>query len=177
MAGDHRLRDAGRRLPEECPAPSPETTFVSYLVALPARDLVIAAHQQVTRDWWQRRRTQFRLVISQVVLHEISAGDDSEVRKRLELVRPLDALSASPDAETLTTAIIEAGVLPEMAVRDAAHIALATVHGIQYLLTWNCRHLANAQVSRRVARIFSEHGFVMPIICTPEELFEETDDD
>jgi hypothetical protein len=64
-----------------------------------------------------------------------------------------------------------------MAVRDAAHIALATVHGIQYLLTWNCRHLANAQVSRRVARIFSEHGFVMPIICTPEELFEETDDD
>jgi predicted nucleic acid-binding protein len=154
-----------------------ETTVVSYLVALPARDVVIAGHQQVTRDWWQLRRTQFRLVISQVVLDEISAGDDSEVRKRFELVRPLDVLSASPDAEALTTAIMEAGVLPEKAVRDAAHIALATVHGIQYLLTWNCRHLANAQISRRVARICSEHGFVTPTICTPEELFEETEDE
>jgi predicted nucleic acid-binding protein len=129
-----------------------ETTFVSYLVALPARDLVIAAHQQVTRDWWQRRRTQFRLVISQVVLDEISAGDESEVRKRLELVKPLPVLASSADAEALTAAIIEAGVLPEKAVRDAAHIALATVHGVQYLLTWNCRHLANAQISRRVSR-------------------------
>lgn len=154
-----------------------ETTFVSYLVALPARDLVIAAHQQVTRDWWQRRRTHFRLVVSQIVLDEISAGDESEVRKRLELVMPLDVLAASADAEALTAAIVEAGVLPEKAVRDAAHIALATVHGIQYLLTWNCRHLANAQISRRVARICNEHGFVMPTICTPEELFEEIDDE
>ena len=154
-----------------------ETTFVSYLVALPARDLVIAAHQQVTRDWWQRRRAQFRLVISQVVLDEISAGDESEVRKRLELVEPLNVLAASPDAEALTTAILAMGVLPEKAVRDAAHIALATVHGIQYLLTWNCRHLANAQISRRVARICRERGFVMPTICTPEELFGETDDE
>ncbi len=154
-----------------------ETTFVSYLVALPARDLVIAAHQQVTRDWWQRRRTQFRLVISQVVLDEISAGDESEVRKRLELIKPLAVLASSADAEALTAAIVEAGVLPEKAVRDAAHIAIATVHGVQYLLTWNCRHLANAQISRRVSRIGSEHGFVMPTICTPEQLFEETNDE
>lgn len=154
-----------------------EPTFVSYLVALPARDLVIAAHQQVTRDWWHRRRTQFRLVISQVVLDEVSAGDESEVRKRLELVKPLDVLSASPDAEALTAAIVESRVLPKNAVRDAAHIALATVHGIQYLLTWNCRHLANAQISRRVARICSEYGFVIPAICTPEELMGETGDE
>ena len=154
-----------------------ETTFVSYLVALPARDLVIAAHQQITRDWWQRCRGQFRLVISQVVLDEISAGDESEVRKRLELVEPLDVLAASPDAEALTAAILGTGALPEKAVRDAAHIALATVHGIQYLLTWNCRHLANAQISRRIARICSERGLLMPTICTPEELFGETDDE
>jgi hypothetical protein len=154
-----------------------ETTFVSYLVALPARDLVIAAHQQVTRDWWQRRRTQFRCVISQVVIDEISAGDDSEVKKRLEIVKPLDVLAASADAEALTAAIVGARVLPDKAVRDAAHIAVATVHGVQYLMTWNCRHLANAQISRRVARICSKHGFVMPTICTPEELLEETDDE
>jgi predicted nucleic acid-binding protein len=154
-----------------------ETTFVSYLVALPARDLVIAAHQQVTRDWWQRRRTQFRLVVSQVVLDEISAGDESEVGKRLELVKSLAVLSSSADAEALAAAIVGAGALPQKAVRDAAHIALATVHGVQYLLTWNCRHLANAQISRRVSRICSENGFIMPTICTPEELFEETDDE
>jgi hypothetical protein len=154
-----------------------ETTFVSYLVALPARDLVVAAHQQITRDWWQQRRSHFHLVISQIVLGEISAGDESEVQKRLELVKPLHVLAASPDAEALTTALIDAGVLPLKAVRDAAHIAVATVHGVQYMLTWNCRHLANAQVSRRVARICSEHGFVMPVICTPEELFEENGDE
>jgi predicted nucleic acid-binding protein len=154
-----------------------ETTFVSYLVALPARDLVIAAHQQITRDWWERRRSEFRLVVSQIVLDEISAGDKSEIQKRLELVRPLEVLGASPDAEALTALIIEAGILPEKAVRDAAHIAVATVHGVEYLLTWNCRHLANAQVSRRVARICSARGFVMPTICTPEELFGETDDE
>jgi hypothetical protein len=154
-----------------------ETTFVSYLVALPARDLVIAAHQQITRDWWQQRRSQFHLVISQIVLGEISAGDESEVRKRLELVKPLDVLAASPDAEALTAAIVDAGVLPLKAVRDAAHIAVATVHGVQYMLTWNCRHLANAQISRRVARICSAHGFVMPMICTPEELLEENADE
>ncbi len=154
-----------------------ETTFISYLVALPARDLVIAAHQQTTRDWWDFRRSNFRLLISQVVLDEISAGDESEVRKRLELVRSLEVLSASPDAEALTAAIVGTGVFPEKAVRDAAHIAVATVHGVEYLLTWNCRHLANAQISRRLGRICSEYGFVMPTICTPEELFGETDDE
>jgi predicted nucleic acid-binding protein len=154
-----------------------ETTFVSHLVALPARDLVIAAHQQVTRDWWQRRRPQFRLVISQVVLDEIAAGDKSEAQKRLELVKPLAVLSSSPDAEALTASILQAGALPAKAVRDAAHIALATVHGVGYLLTWNCRHLANAQISRRVSRICSERGFIMPTICTPEELLEEIDNE
>ena len=154
-----------------------ETTFVSYLVALPARDLVIAAHQQITRDWWSRRRNDFRLVISQVVLDEISTGDESEVRKRLELVRSIEVLGASTDAEVLTAAIVESGVFPKKAVRDAAHIAVATAHGVEYLLTWNCRHLANAQISRRVGRICIQRGFVMPTICTPEELFGETDDE
>ena len=154
-----------------------ETTFVSYLVALPARDLVIAAHQQIKRDWWNRRRSEFRLVISQVVLDEISAGDESEVRKRLELVKSVEVLGASRDAEALTAAIVDSGVFPEKAVRDAAHIAVATVHGVEYLLTLNGRHLANAQISRRVGRICGDLGHVMPTICTPEELFGETDDE
>lgn len=110
------------------------------------------------------------------MLDEISARDETEVRKRLQLVEPLAVLASSPDAEALTAAIVEAGVLPEKAVRDAAHIALATVDGVEYMLTWNCKHLANAQISRRVSRICSERGFAMPTICTPEELLEGTGD-
>ena len=154
-----------------------ETTFVSYLVAVPARDLVVAAHQQVTRDWWERRRNRFRCVVSSVVIEEVSLGDPSEVEKRLDIVRPLDVLGASTDAEDLTQAIMDAGVFPERAVRDAAHIAVAAAHGVQYMLTWNCRHLANAQISRRVRKVCDAQGFEMPQICTPEELLEETGDE
>jgi hypothetical protein len=154
-----------------------ETTFVSYLVAVPARDLVVAAHQQVTRDWWERRRNRFRCVVSSVVIEEVSLGDPSEVKKRLDIVRPLDVLAASTDAEDLTQAMMDAGVFPERAVRDAAHIAVAAVHGVQYMLTWNCRHLANAQISRRVRKVCDAQGFEIPHICTPEELLEETGDE
>ena len=154
-----------------------ETTFISYLVALPARDLIIAAHQQVTRDWWQHRQQHFRCVVSPVVIDEISMGDESEIKKRLDLVRPLEVLAASTDAEELTQAIMDAGVLPEKAVRDAAHIAVAAVHGVEYLLTWNCRHLANAQISRRIHVVCDAQGFRMPLICTPEELLEEDTDE
>lgn len=152
-----------------------ETTVISYLVALPSRDLVVAAHQQISRDWWERRRSAFRCVVSQVVLDEIAAGDQSEATKRLEIVKPLGVLEASSDAEALAQAIVSAGALPDKAVRDAAHIAVATAHGIQYLLTWNCRHLANAQIAGRVRKVCSGLGFNMPMICTPEELLEDID--
>jgi hypothetical protein len=153
-----------------------ETTFISYLVALPARDLIVAAHQQVTRDWWEQRRRHFRCVVSPVVIDEISLGDESEINKRLDIARPLDVLAASIDAEDLTQAIMDGGVLPEKAVRDAAHIAVAAVHGVDYLLTWNCKHLANAQISRRIQLVCNAQGFRMPLICTPEELLEEDTD-
>ena len=154
-----------------------ETTFISYLVALPARDLVVAAHQQVTHDWWRLRRDHFRCVVSSVVIDEISLGDESEIKKRLDVVQPFDVLAASPHAEQLTQAIMDAGLLPEKAVRDAAHIAVAAVHGVQYLLTWNCKHLANAQISRGIEGVCDAQGFEMPLICTPEELLEETTDE
>lgn len=150
-----------------------ETTVISYLVALPSRDLIVAAHQQISREWWEQRRHAFRCVVSQVVLDEIAGGNESEVEKRLEMVKPLDVLGASADAEALTQAIIDAGAMPQKAVRDAAHIALATAHGIQYLLTWNCRHLANAQIAGRIQKVCNGLGFNMPMICTPEELLED----
>jgi hypothetical protein len=150
-----------------------ETTVLSYLVSLPAKDVVIACHQKTTQDWWSFRRKAFACYISQVVIDEISAGDPTEVRKRLAAADSLDSLAVTEDAEQLTETIMKSGILPPKAVRDAAHIAVATVHKVQYLLTWNCKHLANAQIAKRVANLCHLAGYEMPIICTPEELLEE----
>ncbi len=150
-----------------------ETTILSYLVSNPARDVVIAGHQQTTRQWWSTRQKVFTCYISQVVVDEISAGDPSEVQKRLAVARTLDALLITIEAERLNESIIKSGVLPPKAIRDAAHIAVSTVHNVQYLLTWNCKHLANAQISKRIAALCKQAGFEMPTICTPEELLEE----
>ncbi len=147
-----------------------ETTFISYLVARPSRDLLIAAHQQITQDWWANRRLAFDCFVSPVVFQEASAGDASEIQKRLAIINTLMNLDATDDAESLTEAITSSGVLPVSATRDAAHIALASVHEIDYLLTWNCKHLANGQIMRRIALIFQRLGHRMPTICTPEEL-------
>lgn len=154
-----------------------ETTVLSYLVALPAKDVVVAGHQKTTLDWWSFRRSAFDCYISQVVIDEISAGDPSEVRKRLAVADSLDSLAVTEDAERLTVSIIKSGILPPKAIRDAAHIAVATVHKVQYLLTWNCKHLANAQIAKRVANLCHLAGYELPTICTPEELLEEPTDE
>ncbi len=147
-----------------------ETTFISYLVARPSRDLLVAAHQQATQEWWANRRSEFECNVSQVVIDEASAGDPAEVHKRLAAMTGLPVLEITEDAESLTQAILSAGILPLHAVRDAAHVAVAAVQTVDYLLTWNCRHLANAQTARRIALVCQRLGHQMPIICTPEEL-------
>jgi hypothetical protein len=105
-----------------------------------------------------------------VVIDEASAGDPAEVQKRLAIIGSLPALEITDDAEALTQAIMAAGILPLHAVRDAAHVSVAAVHAVDYLLTWNCKHLANAQIARRIALVCEKVGHRMPIICTPEEL-------
>jgi predicted nucleic acid-binding protein len=154
-----------------------ETTILSYLVANPARDIVIAGHQQTTQQWWSTRRTAFDCFISQVVIDEISAGDPMEVRKRLAVAGTMNALAVTVDAERITESIMKSGILPPKAVRDAVHIAVATVHNVQYLLTWNCKHLANAQIAKRIAGLCTVAGYEMPAICTPEELLEDLTDE
>jgi hypothetical protein len=147
-----------------------ETTLISYLVGRPSRDLLVAAHQQATEEWWTTRRGEFECCISQVVIDEASAGDPTEVQKRLAIISGLPALEITEDAESLTQTILAEGVFPPRAIRDAAHVAVATVHAVDYLLTWNCRHLANAQIARRIALVCERLGYRMPTICTPEEL-------
>jgi hypothetical protein len=150
-----------------------ETTFISYLVARPSRDVVVAGHQQTTQEWWDNRRSEFACSVSQVVIDEASAGDPAEVQKRLAIIGGLLNLQITADAELLTEAIMLAGMLPPHAVRDGAHVAVAAVHTIDYLLTWNCKHLANAQIARRIATVCEKLGHRMPTICTPEELMGE----
>jgi predicted nucleic acid-binding protein len=147
-----------------------ETTFISYLVARPRRDMIVGAHQKITHEWWDTRRNDFRCCVSQVVIDEASSGDPSEIQKRLDAIRDLPVLEATRTAEALAQAIIASGVIPPRAVRDAAHIAVAAVHGIDYLLTWNCRHLANAQIVRRIRVVCDQLSQRMPVICTPQEL-------
>jgi predicted nucleic acid-binding protein len=150
-----------------------ETTFISYLVARPSRDLLVAGYQQTTQDWWTDRRSVFECYVSQVVLDEAAVGDAAEVRKRLEVIGDLPVLEVTEDAEVLTQAILSSGVIPSRAVRDAAHIAVAAVHEMDYLMTWNCKHLANAQIVRRIAVVCERLRQRMPIICTPAELMGE----
>jgi hypothetical protein len=147
-----------------------ETTFISYLVARPSRDVIVAGHQQSTQEWWANRRGEFDCSVSQVVIDEASVGDPAEVQKRLAIIGALPALDVTETAEALTRAIMAASILPPHAFPDAAHIAVAAVHAVDYLLTWNCKHLANVQIARRIAVVCEKLGHRTPIICTPEEL-------
>jgi predicted nucleic acid-binding protein len=147
-----------------------ETSIVSYLTARPSRDLITAAHQQLTREWWDERRSSFDLYVSQIVIQESSAGEARMARERLDALDGIPLLSVNQQAFALARGLVERGPLPEKAEIDALHIALATTHGMDYLLTWNCKHIANAEMQIGVAKIAREAGFEPPVICTPEEL-------
>jgi PIN domain len=147
-----------------------ETTIISYLAARPSKDLITAAHQQVTRDWWQYRRRDFDLFSSQLVIQESSAGDAVVAQTRLQLLSDISLVQVNVDCVSLARALVERGPIPEKAAVDALHIAIATVHGMDYLLTWNCKHIANAEMQTAVNRICRSAGYEPPVICTPEEL-------
>jgi len=150
-----------------------ETTIPSYLTSRPSRDLIIAGHQQVTRDWWERRRGDFRIYISQFVLDEVSAGDPAAARERLKILQPLPMLDITPEVAELASGILISGKIPRKAATDAAHIAIAAVHGMDLLVTWNCVHIANAVILKSLASICRKHGCECPVVCTPEGLLGE----
>lgn len=147
-----------------------ETTIFSYLAARSSRDLLQAARQQLTHDWWTSRRAQFELCISETVLEESAAGDELAARRRAEYTSGLPLLDISEAVNKVAKSIMQSGLLPQRAVRDAIHIAIASVHGIDVLLTWNCRHIANAVIMKELAAIVGDCGYELPILCTPEEL-------
>ncbi|MCY2944186.1 MAG: type II toxin-antitoxin system VapC family toxin [Planctomycetota bacterium] len=149
-----------------------ETTVVSYLTARPNRDMVIGAHQQITHEWWDTRRQSYELCVSQLVRKEAGAGDSQAAQERLEVLKTMTLLETSAEALDLARELIQAGALPAKAADDALHIAVAATNGIPYLLTWNCRHLANATMRPVIENVCAGMGLKAPIICTPEELLE-----
>src|SRR5436190_8937278 len=149
-----------------------ETTVVSYLTAWPSRDLVRAAHQQITREWWATRGN-YDLYISQFVIDEAGAGDQVAAADRLAALREIALLEVTEDAILLGERLIAGGGLPATARVDALHVAMAAVHGVDYLLTWNCKHIANATMRDRIEELCREAGFEPPVICTPFELGKE----
>ncbi len=147
-----------------------ETTFFSYLAAAPSRDLVVAAHQEITRGWWEGQRGRFSLFVSEAVLAEAERGDAGQARRRLVFLEGIPILKINRQANELAEQLLRGKALPPPAVADALHIALAAVNGIDFLLTWNMKHIANARTSRRTEDACRRLGYRPPVLCTPEEL-------
>ncbi len=147
-----------------------ETTIPSYLTAWRSPETVMAARQEITRDWWDNRRNQFELFVSQLVIDEASAGDPEAVARRLAVLEGVPLVESQPGSDELIEALMRDLALPHRAAADAVHIALAVVNGMDYLLTWNCTHIANAVNRPIIDWACSSLGYDAPIICTPEEL-------
>lgn len=150
-----------------------ETTIPSYQTALPSRDVVMAARQQITSEWWDKRLTDFDIYISQLVIDEASMGDANAAARRLEAIEPFPLLEITQAVEELAEKILATNLIPPKAARDAVHIALSAVHDVHFLLTWNFKHIANAEISDRILKVCTDGGYPAPVICTPEELLGE----
>jgi predicted nucleic acid-binding protein len=154
-----------------------ETSIVSHATAWPSSDIQIAALQHQARTWLSIERVKFELVTSQLVIDEASAGDPSAAAGRLKLLDGLPTVPINEDVRRLARAIVSASIMPPKAAADALHVAAAAAAGVQYLLTLNCKHIANARELPRVYRLLDEHGFGQLLICTPAEFLGEDYDD
>jgi len=146
-----------------------ETSVISYLTARRSRDIVLAAHQQLTRRWW-RGRSSYRLFVSQIVRDEAGVGDQAVRLRRLRALRGIPALAVTDEATRLADELVRRGALPRKATVDAFHIGIAAAHQVEYLVTWNCKHIANATMRGTIEAICRSAGLTPPVICTPEEL-------
>ena len=149
-----------------------ETSVVSYLTARPSRDVVVAAYREVTRAWWRDAAARLELVASELVRAECAGGDSGAARDRLKVLEGVALLGASPEAEDLARRLLDLGAVPREAAADAAHIAIAVTNGVEYLVTWNFRHIANAAMRVRIESACRQAGYEPPVICTPSELME-----
>lgn len=154
-----------------------ETSVVSYLVARPSRNILAAAWQQVTQGWWDRQGPRFELLTSELVLAEAGQGDPDAAKRRSEKLQGIPDLEVTSEVVALAKKLIAEGALPREAVDDAMHVAIAAVHGVDFLLTWNCRHLDNAERKPLVRSVCATAGYCCPEICSPQELMGDQEND
>ncbi|OQY41688.1 MAG: DNA-binding protein [Anaerolineaceae bacterium 4572_78] len=147
-----------------------ETSVVSYLTSRASRNLIIAAYQQVTHEWWDTQKHNFDVFISQLVLQEASSGDEHAVKRRLQILENIPSLALQNDAVVLANELVQKKAIPEKAMEDALHVAVATTNGMDYLLTWNFKHIANAVMRHKIEYICRENGYEPPVLCSPQEL-------
>jgi hypothetical protein len=152
-----------------------ETTIIGYLAMRVSGVLRIAANQQTTREWWDNHRQRFDLLISRFVVDECSGGDPVAAQERLAYVQGVPLLEIPNEVNALADALLSGVPLPEKSAIDALHISVAAVNGVEYLLTWNCKHIANPSMRAQIERICRDRGFEPPVICTPQELLEIDD--
>ena len=147
-----------------------ETSVISYYTARLSRDIVTAARQTITQEWWDEARERYEIYISTLVVEESKAGDSEAARLRLTAISGLPILEINNAAEELAKRLMAQEIIPETSAEDALHIALATVHGMDFLLTWNFRHINNAEMKAKIRAAIEALGYECPIICSPEEL-------
>jgi predicted nucleic acid-binding protein len=150
-----------------------ETSVISYLVGRLNRDIVVLANQELTREWWRNRRGQYDLFVSELVVSEASLGDAELARQRRGMLEGLPLLAVTNEAERLAPLLLRAAALSANATTDALHMAVAAVHGMDYLLSWNCKHIANATIRRAIERQCRLSDLEPPVICTPQELVSQ----
>ena len=153
-----------------------ETSVISYLTANPSKDIVVAVHQQITNEWWHKARQKFDCYISDVVLAEIEKGDSKAALSRIDAVKDIRILEYNPEIEKLGLVYLELFKIPDKSKLDAAHLALSVWYNIDILMSWNCKHIANALVNIKLRENNNRNGLFTPILCTPEELLEANDD-
>ncbi len=154
-----------------------ETSIVSHATARLSADPTMALLQQQARDWWDEERSKFRVVTSQLVLDEAGLGDPTAAAQRLRMLDGVDLIPADPRIEAIADELIARHLMPEKARLDAFHVATAAVGGVQYLLTQNCRHIANGHTLPRVYKTLEELGFSDLLIYTPSVFLGGRDDD
>jgi hypothetical protein len=147
-----------------------ESSIVSYLTARPSRDVVVAARQTITLDWWQKHRHRYEIYISALVEQEISGGDAEASEQRVLAVAGIASVAITEEAQSLAADLVAAKAIPANSVEDALHIAIAATQGTDFLLTWNFKHINNAETKLQIAKVVEASGYVCPILCSPEEL-------
>jgi hypothetical protein len=150
-----------------------ESSIISYLTSHPSRDVVISARQVITENWWLNQRSNFDLFVSALVIQEVSKGDQDAAERRLNAVADIPLVGASQDALLLSEALLIRGAVPKTSEEDALHISIAAASGIDFLLTWNFKHINNVHTKAAISAVIEAYGFVCPVLCSPEELGAE----